>query len=117
MGSACKSWTHLLLLLHKIILKCIFTNIGSLLCIFLDFSFACFYKYVCIIYSTISLFIDDFCFVLLPFVTTSNVAINIHLYYINLKNLFLPGFQIWVMDSESWPLYKSVMILFPYIKN
>lgn len=46
----------------------------------------------------ISVFLGGDLFVLFASVTTSNAEINTPLYWVILKNLFLPGFQILVMD-------------------
>lgn len=75
------------------------------------------YTYICVyvIYLIIPIFMDIRCvfllfvcisgfffggdlFVLFASVTTSNAEINTPLYWVILKNLFLPGFQILVMD-------------------
>ena len=51
------------------------------------------------------------------FITTSNAAVNIQIYLVSFKYLFLPGFQNWVIYLKGWPLRKSVMLLFSYIKK
>ena len=48
---------------------------------------------------------------------TSDAAVNIQIYLVSFKYRFLPSFQNWVIYLKGWPLRKSVMLLFSYIKK
>ena len=125
-------WKGLGLFFHsfftKVTLKCIFMTMRGLLCSCLKFLLQIWncsvHEYA--IYPIISTYVDmecflDLCFLLegsvFAFITTSDAAVNIQIYLVSFKYLFLPSFQNWVIYLKGWPLRKSVMLLFSYIKK